>query len=80
MSDNRDQQERFLDKQYQDEKEYELKWNSFKSDAVNRVEECLGNNGDLVDLINDLDLEFDDYDSLTNEQINEIVLSATKRI
>lgn len=76
--DQRDQQERFLDKQYQDEKNYELKWTSFKTDAIKRVKDCFENNGDLVDLINELDLEFDDYDNLSNEQINEIVLEAVK--
>ena len=72
----KDQQERFLDKQYQDEKNYELKWSSFKNDAVKRVEECLENNGDLVDLLNRLDLEWDQYESLSNEQIIYIVRSA----
>ena len=72
----KDQQERFLDKQYQDEKNAELKWNAFKNDAVQRVEECLENNGDLVDLLNRLDLEWDQYESLSNEQIIYIVRSA----
>jgi len=77
-TDNRDQFERYMDKQFQDEKAYELNWTSFKHDAVSRVSECLENNGDLVDLLNTLDLEFDKYDSLSNSQICEIVLEATK--
>ena len=64
----------------QDEKNDEIAFEAFKSDAINRMKDCFNNNGDLVDLINTLDMEFDGYDSLPNEQINEIVLSATSSI
>lgn len=76
MTDSRDQQERFLDNQYKDEKIALERRESFKKDAVQRVEDCLENNGDLVDLINTLDLEYSASDSLLNEQICEIVRSA----
>ena len=74
--DNRDQQERFLDKQYQDEKNEQIKWESFRSDATSRVEQCFSEDGDLIDLINTLDLEYDNNDSLSHSQINEIIIES----
>jgi len=61
-------------KKEQVERNRELQYQAFKYDAVSRITRCFEGNGDLVDLINDLDLEFDDYDSLTNSEINEIVI------
>lgn len=64
----------------QDEQNLEIQFEAFKPDAVFRVKECFKNNGDLVDLINDLDMEYDSYESLSNSQINEIVLEAIKGV
>jgi len=64
----------------QDELNAEIAYEAFKPDAIERVKECLDNDGDLMDLINTLDLEYDEYENLSNEQINEIVFSATSSI
>ena len=56
--------------------EHTLRWEAFRPDAIFQVKECLENNGDLVDLLNELDLNYDEYDSLTNSEINEIVTKA----
>jgi len=56
-----------------------IRWEAFYPDAVDLVEACLKNDGDLVDLLNTLDLMFDEYDSLTNEEVNKIVIEAAGR-
>jgi len=61
----------------QDEQNAQYQWEAFKPDATDRVSECFENDGDLVDLINTLDLEYDELESLSNKQINEIVLDGT---
>lgn len=53
-----------------------IKYEAFKKEAIEIVRECLLSRGDLVDTLNTLDLEFDEYESLSNDQINEIVLAA----
>lgn len=69
-----------LDDLHTEAQDYEqtLRWNSFKPDAVAQVTECLEKGGDLLDLINNLDLNYDEYDSLTNKEVNEIVIEAVK--
>ena len=61
-------------KKEQEELNAHYQYEAFKPDSIDRISECFENNGDLVDLINTIDLEYDEYESLTNEQINEIVL------
>jgi len=63
------------EKEEQLEANAQLQWEAFSPDAVERVQECFEKKGDLVDLINTLDIEYDKVDSLSNEQINEIVLA-----
>ena len=48
----------------------------FFENATSRVTECLLNGGDLVDVINDLDIEFSSWINLSNVQINKIVTLA----
>ena len=60
--------------------EQTMRWESFKADAVYQVKECLGKGEDLVDLINELDFQFDDYDSLSNAEINDIVIEAVEKM
>ena len=67
-------------KQEQDEQNMELQWKAFKPDAVARVKECFNEDGDLVDLVNTLDLEYDEDESLSNTQINEIVFEAVGQL
>jgi len=56
--------------------EQTMKWEAFRPNAVEMIAECLRNDGDLVDLINDLDLNYDEYNSLTNSDINTLVIDA----
>lgn len=55
-----------------------MRWEAFRSDSVYQITDCLEKGEDLVDLLNDLDLHFDEYDSLTNEQVNTLVIEAVK--
>ena len=64
----------------QDELNIKYQWDAFKPYCIERVKECLSTKSDLVDLINDLDLEYDPYDSLENDQINEIVYEAALKV
>lgn len=61
-----------------EEQEKVEKWNAFFPEAVARIKECLENDGDLVDEINTLDLEYDDVDNLENKDINETVINAVR--
>ena len=64
----------------QDELNIKYQWEAFKPYCIERVKECLSTKGDLVDLINTLDLEYDPCDSLENDQINEIVYEAALKV
>lgn len=75
-----DQQERMMRQIYREEKNAQLRWDSFYPDAVAQVKECLEKDGDLMDLINELDLNYDEYDNLENSEINDIVINAVKQI
>lgn len=63
-------------KREEQDTEQTLRWEAFYPDAIEQIRECFKNNGDIVYLINYLDLHFDDYDSLSNEDINFLVCSA----
>lgn len=69
-----------LEDQHREQQDYEqtLRWEAFRPDAVAQIKECLEKDGDLVDLINDLDLNYDECDSLTNSEINKLVIEAVK--
>ena len=56
--------------------EHTLRWEAFRPDAIYQVKECLEKDGSIVGLINDLDMNYDEYDNLTNKEINEIVIKA----
>jgi hypothetical protein len=53
-----------------------LRWNAFLPDAVAQAKECLEKDGDLMDLINDFDMHYDESVNLTNKEVNEIVVKA----
>lgn len=67
-----------LEDLHREKQDYEqtLRWEAFKPDAIAQIKECLEKDGDLLDLINDLDLHYDEYDSLTNKDINQLVIEA----
>lgn len=70
-----------LSRREQDERNAEIEYSAFKLDAIYRAKFCLKTEGDLVDLINELDLEWmedDDHSNLSNVQINEIVMTAAR--
>ena len=69
-----------LNKRDQDEWNRHIAWIDFREDAVAQVKECIEKDGDLRDLINTLDLNFDEYDSLKDSEINGIVYDAVKHI
>ena len=56
--------------------EQTMKWEAFRPDAVEQIAECIRKDGDLIDLINELDLYYDEYYSLINEEINTLVVEA----
>ncbi len=68
-----------MNKREQDEANRNIAWTSFREYAVDMVADCLKEDGDLLDLINDLDLEYDQYDSLENKDINAIICDAVKK-
>ena len=71
-----------IEDQHREAKDYEatLRWEAFRPDAVEQIKECLESGGDLRDLINTLDLNYDEYDSLTNSEINLIIIEAVRLI
>lgn len=73
-----DQQERYLAERAKDEMNFQIKWDSFKLDAIERVRNCLENEESICDLINTLDLEWDRTESLENWQINEIIRKSVR--
>lgn len=75
-----DQMERGLNQLDREEKNAELRWSSFSKDAIERMRDCLEEDGDVLDLINTLDIEFDSYENLSNSEIVEIILKAAKDI
>lgn len=75
--------ERFeVDNLHREKQDFEqtLRWEAFRPDAIYQITECLQKDGDLMDLINDLDLNYDEYDSLTNAEINSLVTEAVKLV
>ncbi len=58
--------------------EQTLRWEAFRPDAVAQIKECLEKGGDLRDLLNDLDIHYDEYDSLTDKEVNEFVIQAVR--
>lgn len=69
-----------LEDLHREQQDYEqtLRWNAFRPDAVAQIKECLEKGEDLMDLLNDLDLHYDEYDSLTNKEVNELVIEAVR--
>lgn len=67
-----------LNKIERDAGEEALAYIAFRKEAVARVKECFLHDGDLIDLLNTLDLEYSDEVSLVNWQINDIVNIAVK--
>ena len=81
MSDiNPDQERRELQRLDAQDIQQTMRWEAFKPDAVFRVKECFEKNGDLRDLLNELDLSYDEYDSLSDSEINEIVTEAVRSL
>jgi hypothetical protein len=54
------------------------KLEAYKVTMVDRLRDVIKNNGDICDVINSLDLEFDDYINLEFDYINECLIEAVK--
>jgi hypothetical protein len=51
---------------------------AYKSIMIDRIQDALVNNKDICDIINEIDLEFDDYINLEFGYINECIIEAAK--
>jgi hypothetical protein len=51
---------------------------AYKVIMIDRLRDALKNNEDICDVINELDLEFDDYINLEFDYINECIIEAVK--
>ena len=65
-----------LEKKFMEDEEYSAKIESFKESAISELVDVLKTDGDIVDAINDMDLRFDNYLSLEDSDINDIVIKA----
>jgi len=65
-----------LEKKFMEDEEYSATIESFKESAISELVDVLKTDGDIVDAINDMDLRFDNYLSLEDSDINDIVIQA----